>query len=190
MAIYNNRICKECGIIFSGGPRAWYCPKCRQIRERERTEKYRREGFSRQIGSIDYCKNCGKQYIVNGGNQKYCADCKEEMLRKIDNEQGTKYYHERVDKEEKNRKRRLRYSKTPEFYRIKKRKYYIENAEKIQKSIKEYRMKNPEKMKQWHENRKKKVDLNEYMREYREKNKDKFKAYAKKDIGKRRQEKE
>lgn len=38
MAIYDNRICKECGIKFSGGPRAWYCPNCRKERQKKQAE--------------------------------------------------------------------------------------------------------------------------------------------------------
>lgn len=29
------RVCRQCGIEFMGGPRAWYCPTCRIERQRE-----------------------------------------------------------------------------------------------------------------------------------------------------------
>lgn len=111
MAIYDNRVCKSCSITFSGGPRSWYCPACRTERRRARDRIYQKRKSKRKIGSIDYCENCGAEYTVNGGLQKYCNDCKDIMHKKTDNEQSTKYYHTRVNREERNKKRRDRYSK-------------------------------------------------------------------------------
>ena len=33
------RVCRQCGIEFMGGPRAWYCPTCRIDRQREQGRK-------------------------------------------------------------------------------------------------------------------------------------------------------
>jgi hypothetical protein len=93
MAVYDNRVCKECGKTFSGGPRAWYCPNCRAVRQREQNRKHKQKKPERPLGSIDICQNCGKPYRVASGLQKYCPDCQEEMHRKLDNEKSTRYYH-------------------------------------------------------------------------------------------------
>lgn len=112
MAIYDNRVCKSCGVTFAGGPRAWYCPACRTERKRARERIYQKQISKRKLGSIDYCQNCGAEYTVNGGLQKYCNDCKDIMRKKIDNEQSIKYYYTRVNREERNKKRRERYRKS------------------------------------------------------------------------------
>lgn len=91
------RICKQCGIEFMGGPRAWYCPACRYERQKERDRlcKIRqRQGLTRQLGSIDYCVVCGKPYIVEGSNQKYCPKCAPEAIKKVDNEQSKEWNRE------------------------------------------------------------------------------------------------
>lgn len=38
------RTCRQCGTTFEGGPRAWYCPACRELRRREAQAKYREKG--------------------------------------------------------------------------------------------------------------------------------------------------
>lgn len=72
-----DRVCRQCGATFPGGPRAWYCPSCREERRREADRRHKRNGTSRPIGSTDTCKRCGKEYIVEGGRQLYCKDCGE-----------------------------------------------------------------------------------------------------------------
>lgn len=88
------RTCRMCGGIFDGGPRAWYCPSCRIIREKERRKKYREHGSNRLLGSIDHCKICGKEYVVESGTQKYCKDCVEDAYRAIDREASKKWNQE------------------------------------------------------------------------------------------------
>lgn len=95
------RTCRECGIIFIGGPRAWYCPKCREIRRATTNAEYRqrkKEGKVREIGSTDKCLNCGEKYIVNAGLQKYCEKCAPEMMKELDRAQGMNYYNANKDK--------------------------------------------------------------------------------------------
>ncbi len=125
MAIYD-RICRTCGVSFRGGPRAWYCPDCRRERERERKKLYNSSGFARHIGQIDICLNCGKEYTVDGGGQKYCPDCQAEMHKKLDNEQGTTYYHDHVDKAERSVKRKAYYKEHKEEINRKRREMYSE----------------------------------------------------------------
>jgi hypothetical protein len=88
------RTCRTCGAIFSGGPRAWYCPTCRKEREKSRNRKYRASGFSRHLGDIDICVICGKEYVVCSGLQKYCPDCAPEAVREIDREQSIRWNRE------------------------------------------------------------------------------------------------
>ena len=61
MAIYDNRICKQCGTTFSGGAHAFYCDICRVERSKEldRARKQRsRNGTARKTGSTVYNKPC------------------------------------------------------------------------------------------------------------------------------------
>ena len=125
MAVYGNRICRECGMIFEGGPRAWYCPECRHERRKRRDVERKNRPSKRPLGSKDICENCGKEYIVNCGLQKYCPDCQKEMHRKIDNEQGIKYYHSHYADEEgkahRNEVRRKNYEKNRDTINAKRR---------------------------------------------------------------------
>lgn len=97
MAIYDNRICKQCGKKFSGGPRAWYCPGCRYERKKERERVYKRSEPARKLGSIDLCVNCGRPYTVSSGLQKYCPDCAEKCVSEIDRKQGLNWYNQNKD---------------------------------------------------------------------------------------------
>ena len=80
------RICRQCGAVFDGGPRAWYCPACRLVRSREADARKRKKGrkAARPLGGIDKCTVCGKEYVVKSGRQKYCPDCAYEAVRKVD----------------------------------------------------------------------------------------------------------
>ena len=97
MAVYDNRVCRTCGAVFSGGPRAWYCPDCRLERKRAQSRYHSKHAPARHLGSTDKCQNCGAEYIVESGLQKYCKDCRDEMYRQLDNQQGTEYYHNMDD---------------------------------------------------------------------------------------------
>lgn len=96
MAIYD-RICRTCGASFEGGPRAWYCPSCRKEREKERAKKYRSQGVQRPIGSKDICDNCGAEYTVESGNQRYCPKCQPIMHKELDARQSLDYYNKNKD---------------------------------------------------------------------------------------------
>ena len=96
MALYI-RECIQCGAAFKGGPRAWYCPECRKERQKQINRESRQrqaEGKQRKIGSTGICENCGKPYIVASANQKWCPDCKDEMLKEVDRTQSLEYYYE------------------------------------------------------------------------------------------------
>lgn len=98
-----DRVCRQCGKVFQGGPRAWYCPVCRKERERQRKWKYNNIGFDRHLGDIDVCKRCGKEYVVEGGLQRYCKECSREAIKEKDRLQSLEWYHK--NKEEYNPKR-------------------------------------------------------------------------------------
>lgn len=85
------RTCRQCGAIFDGGPRAWYCPECRKIREKESAKRYRDNGPTRPLGSIDRCSVCGKEYVVNSARQRYCPVCAPEAIREVDREASKKW---------------------------------------------------------------------------------------------------
>lgn len=107
------RICRQCGKEFTGGPRAWYCPECREKRKRQQKSKdnhKQRLGLTRKIGSTDNCARCGKPYTVTGGLQKYCPDCADEAMRENDRNQARQYYEDNKEQTNpvRNNKRRVK----------------------------------------------------------------------------------
>lgn len=97
------RSCRQCGIEFMGGPRAWYCPECRLERkraaDRKCKQKIRQNGHSdRPLGSVDKCIACGKTYIVESARQKYCKDCAPEQYKIVDREQSRGWLERAIDK--------------------------------------------------------------------------------------------
>ena len=70
-----DRVCRQCGTTFPGGPRAWYCQSCRLDRRREADRRHHKTGAARPIGSTDTCAICGAEYVVDGPRQRYCKDC-------------------------------------------------------------------------------------------------------------------
>lgn len=101
-----DRICIDCGRLFPGGPRARRCPKCRAVRQKE-VDRLRRQsgGTKRPLGSIDKCQRCGKEYIVEGGRQKYCPACQRDAA--LEWQRGRKAeYNKRPEVDQKRRERR------------------------------------------------------------------------------------
>ena len=51
----------------------------------------------RPLGSIDKCKMCGNDYIVNSGLQRFCPAC--QLPHRLDNDRtgGLKYYNNNKD---------------------------------------------------------------------------------------------
>ena len=98
MAMYK-RICRECGISFEGGPRAWYCPECRYYRRKELNLKRRKSGGTRRkLGSSDVCERCGAVYIVRSGLQRFCPKCAPINAKETDARLGLVYYNANKDK--------------------------------------------------------------------------------------------
>lgn len=102
------RVCSQCNTIFPGGPRAWYCPICRAKRIKEKNREFCQNGrkAKRPLGSVDKCLNCGSDYVVNSGLQRYCNECAPIMYKQVDRIQGLRYYH--TNKDTINRIRKLK----------------------------------------------------------------------------------
>lgn len=93
-------ICKSCQTVFKGGPRAWYCPSCREDRKRDQKVAYMRrkaKGHVREIGGVDKCQSCGKEYIINAAAQMYCPECRIPMHAEKLREQSLDYYYKNRD---------------------------------------------------------------------------------------------
>lgn len=69
------RVCKQCGTSFPGGPHADYCPSCRDVRRKAQKREHKRKGAGRLLGGVDICERCGNEYIVNAGLQRFCPQC-------------------------------------------------------------------------------------------------------------------
>ena len=85
------RICRTCGLSFEGGPRAWYCPTCREERVRQQLLDYKHRksrGLTRKIGESYRCESCGGMYILSGGLQRFCESCAPLQYKLIDNTQS------------------------------------------------------------------------------------------------------
>lgn len=85
------RVCRTCGTQFIGGPRAFYCPDCREERKKKQIKEYRQRkkaGIVREIGSISLCEICGAEYVVAGGKHRFCEKCSLPHLKEVDNKQS------------------------------------------------------------------------------------------------------
>lgn len=78
------RQCRQCGITFDGGPRAWYCPACRADRKKAADRRQKRYGPARSLGSVDQCIVCGGDYVIMSGTQRYCPQCAPAAVTAID----------------------------------------------------------------------------------------------------------
>lgn len=88
------RTCKGCGSTFKGGPRAWYCPRCRAERQAQQNREYqerKKRGSTRKIGQKYPCEICGKMYILSSGLQRFCTECAKEHLKEVDNKQSRQW---------------------------------------------------------------------------------------------------
>lgn len=91
------RVCRKCEKEFTGGPRAWYCPVCREERKKQQKiidNQKQKLGLTRKIGSIDRCERCGKSYTVTGGLQKYCPDCSAAAMKENDKNHAKQHYRD------------------------------------------------------------------------------------------------
>ena len=85
------RTCKTCGISFLGGPRAFYCPECRQERRKEQNKRYKerkKNSYIIPLGSVIQCESCGCDIIKCSGLQRFCKQCAKKHIKIIDNQQS------------------------------------------------------------------------------------------------------
>lgn len=93
-SVIRPRTCIVCRSIFDGGPRASYCPACRDVRKKQAKKAYQQRkavGNVRPIGSTDICANCGCEYTVNSGLQRYCPACAEVVVADTVNAHAREY---------------------------------------------------------------------------------------------------
>lgn len=106
------RTCKGCGVIFKGGPRAWYCPRCRAERQAQQNREYherKKRGNTRKIGQKYPCEICGKMYFLSSGVQRYCTECAVKHLKEVDNMQSREWnkdHPEQMAEHKRNEKKR------------------------------------------------------------------------------------
>lgn len=101
------RICRTCGTIFLGGPRAFYCPECRQERKKEQSKRYKeriKHGSTAPLGSIIQCESCGCDIIKCGGLQRFCKQCAKKHLKIIGNKQSADWNKKNKEKVKKSKK--------------------------------------------------------------------------------------
>ena len=97
-SVIRDRICRQCGAVFPGGPRAWYCPSCRADRQRDADRRSKRTDPARPLGSTDTCKRCGGEYVVESGRQLYCKRCAEIAVRETVRAHKIEYTAENRDR--------------------------------------------------------------------------------------------
>lgn len=121
--VVKDRTCRQCGAVFSGGPRAWYCPACRSVRAKEADRRRKASGIARPLGSTDICTVCGKPYVVRSSRQKYCPDCAYEAVRAVDRPASRAWNqaHKATYYPARNAKRKAQRAADPEPIRAKER---------------------------------------------------------------------
>ena len=111
------RICRRCGVVFDGGPRAWYCPKCREVRMKlykDRAKENRKRGKNITLGeSVGKCEVCGREFVYASARQRYCPYCAKEAWKASDRRQGLEWYHKHMDLGKRRERRKERYVKKP-----------------------------------------------------------------------------
>lgn len=73
--------CIDCGIEINRPIKCIRCENCQREIDRIRKNIQNKHGAVRPLGSIDVCKRCGKEYVVEGGLQKYCKGCAKQAIR-------------------------------------------------------------------------------------------------------------
>lgn len=96
-----DRICRECGEDFKGGPRAYYCPSCRVERQKQHARDYKkrkRSGEVRPLGSKNKCERCGAEYTVQAGSQRFCPECQPIHAAEYDRVTSLEFYNQHKDR--------------------------------------------------------------------------------------------
>lgn len=96
-SVYRERICTICGEHFFGYPASRFCPTCEEKRAKEQKRRYNSTNPSRHIGSVDICQECGEEYIVLSGLQKYCPECSRKISVEKERSRKRKYAEKNKD---------------------------------------------------------------------------------------------
>lgn len=70
--------CQQCGKQFTAGKYTLFCPDCRKVRAlgHQRGVAHRRkQRYSRKIGCVYTCIDCGAEYVMTSGLQVCCPAC-------------------------------------------------------------------------------------------------------------------
>lgn len=110
-SVFRERVCIDCGTVFMGYPKSKRCPLCRSNNNKRRNMEIRRTGPQRALGSTDICANCGAEYIVESGLQRYCKKCAPEAVRKNINARKREYMAGRAEKDALQKAENRRYNK-------------------------------------------------------------------------------
>lgn len=76
--------CPDCGKQVWRPIKSIRCQQCQaELNKRHDAEHKARKsaGRSRKIGDQYPCEACGKMYVLEGGKQRYCPDCRETQVR-------------------------------------------------------------------------------------------------------------
>lgn len=108
-SVYKTCTCAICGRQYRGTIRSKYCQECRLNVNRNRAAMAEKNGPKRHLGDTDYCVACGKPYIVVGGLQKYCPECKDRETKKAKDEEKRRWNEEHpiADRQKKRTRERI-----------------------------------------------------------------------------------
>lgn len=70
--------CRQCGKQFTAGKFTQFCPDCRKVRALAHQRgvcRRRKQRYSRKIGCVYTCIDCGAEYVLTSGLQVCCPDC-------------------------------------------------------------------------------------------------------------------
>lgn len=70
--------CQQCGRLFTAGKYTRFCPSCRKVRalgHQRGVAKRRKQRYSRKIGFVYTCIDCGAEYVLTSGLQVCCPAC-------------------------------------------------------------------------------------------------------------------
>lgn len=70
--------CQQCGKQFTAGKYTQFCPDCRKVRALAHQRgvcRRRKQRYSRKIGCVYTCIDCGAEYVLTSGLQVCCPDC-------------------------------------------------------------------------------------------------------------------
>lgn len=105
--------CPDCGREVYVHIKSKRCSDCQRAADNRHNEEHRQRvkaGHGRQLGSMDMCERCGKQYVVNSGRQRYCPACAPiawaENDRRLSREWNREYYSTPESREARNAERR------------------------------------------------------------------------------------